>query len=81
MQPAAQAWQVFDETGRLTDETVAGLLRALGSEVVRAARQFRAEGTCDFADGRQFSPKFSPTAAGEPAWHLLAVGIARNYQI
>jgi len=31
-------------------------LRALGAEVVRAARQFQAEGTCDYADTRQFGP-------------------------
>jgi len=29
--------------------------RTLGAEVVRAARQFRAEGTCDYADTRQFT--------------------------
>ena len=34
---------------------VAGQLRALGAEVVRAARRFRAEGTCDYADDRQFA--------------------------
>jgi FMN reductase len=34
---------------------VADQLRALGAEVVRAARQFRAEGTCDYADTRQFT--------------------------
>jgi len=54
VQPVAQARHVFDESGRLTDESVASQLRALGVEVVRAARQFRAEGTCSYADARQF---------------------------
>jgi FMN reductase len=56
VQPVAQSWQSFDPDGRLTDEAVADQLRALGAEVLRAARQFRAEGTCDYADGRQFAP-------------------------
>jgi hypothetical protein len=36
---------------------VRGQLRALGAEVVRAARQFQAEGTCDYADDRQFAAR------------------------
>lgn len=56
VQPVARAWQCFDPEGRLVDEVVADQLRALGQEVVRAARQFRAEGTCDYADNRQFAP-------------------------
>jgi FMN reductase len=48
--PVAQSWSAFDEQGRLTDETIAAQLRALGKEVVRAARQFKAEGTCDYAE-------------------------------
>ena len=54
--PVAQSWQVFDPDGRLTDEMVAAQLRELGAEVVRAARQFRADGTCDYADEVQFAP-------------------------
>jgi FMN reductase len=54
--PVAQSWQSFDPDGRLADETVAVQLGALGTEVVRAARQFQAEGTCDYADTRQFGP-------------------------
>jgi FMN reductase len=54
--PVAQSWQTFDPDGRLTDEMVAEQLRELGAEVVRAARQFQADGTCDYADERQFSP-------------------------
>jgi FMN reductase len=53
--PVAKSWQSFDPDGNLTDEVVADQLRALGAEVVRAARQFRSEGTCDYADERQFS--------------------------
>jgi len=52
--PVAQSWQSFDPDGHLTDEGVAAQLRKLGTEVVRAARQFQAEGTCDYADDRQF---------------------------
>jgi FMN reductase len=59
--PVGQSWQSFDEAGRLVDEGVAGQLRALGAEVVRAARQFRAEGTCDYADDRQFSAATATT--------------------
>jgi len=50
----AQSARSFDPDGHLTDEGVAGQLRNLGAEVVRAARQFQAEGTCDYADDRQF---------------------------
>jgi FMN reductase len=54
--PVAQSWQTFDPDGRLVDDMVAVQLRELGAEVVRAARQFQAEGTCDYADSAQFSP-------------------------
>jgi FMN reductase len=54
--PVAQSWQSFDPDGRLIDEGIAGQLRALGAEVVRAARQFQANGTCDYADAGQFGP-------------------------
>jgi FMN reductase len=53
--PVARSWQAFDPDGRLTDEMVAKQLRELGAEVVRAARQFQAEGTCDYSDEAQFS--------------------------
>jgi len=52
--PVAQSARSFDPDGHLTDEGIAGQLRNLGAEVVRAARQFQAEGTCDYADDRQF---------------------------
>jgi FMN reductase len=52
--PIAQSWQTFDPDGRLTSEDIAAQLRALGAEVVRAARQFQHTGTCDYADDRQF---------------------------
>ncbi len=48
--PVAQSWQSFDPDGHLKDEAVASQLRKLGAEVVRAARQFRSDGTCDYAD-------------------------------
>ena len=53
--PVAQSWQAFDPDGRLTNDAVAAQLHALGAEVVRAARQFLAEGTCDYAADRQFA--------------------------
>ena len=53
--PVSQSWKSFDPDGRLIDEGVATQLRKLGAEVVRAAHQFRAEGTCDYADTRQFT--------------------------
>jgi FMN reductase len=53
--PVSQSWKSFDPDGRLIDENVAAQLRNLGAEVVRAAAQFRAEGTCDYAEERQFA--------------------------
>ena len=53
--PVPQTWRSFDPDGQLADEAIARQLRALGAEVVRAARQFQAEGTCDYADDRQFA--------------------------
>ncbi len=64
--PVAQSWQTFDPDGRLVDEMVAAQLRELGAEVVRAARQFQAEGTCEYAESAQFSPNGhqQPASAG-----------------
>jgi FMN reductase len=56
VQPVAQSWRTFDADGRLVDDMVAAQLSELGAEVVRAARQFQAEGTCDYADAAQFGP-------------------------
>jgi len=53
--PIAQSWQAFDDQGALTHRPSGDQLRALGAEVLRAARQFRAEGTCDYAPERQFA--------------------------
>ena len=61
VQAVPQSWRSFDPDGQLTDAAVAAQLRALGAEVVRAARQFRAEGTCDYADDKQF-----PADGGTP---------------
>lgn len=63
VQPVAQSWRTFDPDGRLVDDMVSAQLRELGAEVVRAARQFQAEGTCDYADDAQFAPG----GGGEPA--------------
>jgi FMN reductase len=53
--PVPQSWRSFDPDGRLIDESIAAQLRALGAEVARAARQFRADGTCDYAEERPFA--------------------------
>ena len=67
--PVPQSWRSFDPDGQLIDEAIAAQLRALGAEVVRAARQFQAEGTCDYADDRQFTADVGPARpkAGQPA--------------
>lgn len=62
--PVAQSWQAFDPDGRLTDDAVGAQLRALGAEVVRAARQFLADGTCDYAEERQFARASSEPSRG-----------------
>jgi FMN reductase len=56
--PVSQSWQSFDPDGHLKDEAVAAQLHKLGAEVVRAARQFQADGTCDYA------PDATPVQAG-----------------
>jgi FMN reductase len=67
--PVPQAWRSFDPDGHLADEAAAGQLRALGAEGVRAAHQFQAEGTCDYADDRQFAghPRAIQPEASSPA--------------
>jgi FMN reductase len=64
--PVAQSWQSFDPEGRLVDEPVAAQLRALGAEVVRAARQFQRDGTCDYAEDRPFMADDRPAADRAP---------------
>jgi hypothetical protein len=53
--PVPQSWQSFDPDGQLVNEAIADQLRALGAEVVRAARQFQTDGTCDYAEDRAFA--------------------------
>ena len=65
--PVAQSWQTFDPDGTLADEMVSQQLRELGAEVVRAARQFQAEGSCDYADAGQFP------AGGRARRHAAAI--------
>jgi FMN reductase len=68
--PVAQSWQAFDPDGRLADEMVAGQLRELGAEVVRATRQFQVDGTCDYAEPTRFGADGAsqgPAAAGQRA--------------
>ena len=52
--PVAQAWEVFDERGRVLDSKIEGQLRTLGQEVTRASRQFQLQGYCDYSD--RFQP-------------------------
>jgi FMN reductase len=63
VQAVAQSRSVFDAEGKLVDAAVAQQLHALGGEVARAAAQFRNEGTCDYADSRQFSPPIRSATA------------------
>jgi FMN reductase len=68
--PVSQSWQTFDPEGRLADTMVTEQLHELGAEVVRAARQFQLDGTCDYADAVQFASNGTPrrpAAAGSPA--------------
>jgi FMN reductase len=64
--PVAQSWQSFDPDGQLKDEAVAAQLRKLGAEVVRAARQFQEDGTCDYADGMHARPRGQAAAGAGP---------------
>jgi FMN reductase len=55
--PAARSWRAFERRGGVRDEAVAGSLRALGAEVVRAAQQATRTGTCDYADDPRPGPE------------------------
>jgi FMN reductase len=50
-----QSWQSFDPDGNIADQAIAAQLHGLGAEVVRAARQFQATGTCDYAEDTPFA--------------------------
>jgi len=71
--PVPQSWQSFDPDGHLKDDAIAAQLRALGAEVVRAARQFQSEGTCDYAEDRQFAAVGGSNKATAPQAHDEAV--------
>jgi len=63
--PVAQSWQSFDPDGHLKDEAIATQLRRLGAEVVRAARQFQTDATCDYAeDASTGRSQGSPASGG-----------------
>ena len=62
--PVAQSWQSVDPDGHLKDEAIAAQLRRLGAEVVRAARQFQADGTCDYAEGASTGRSQGSPASG-----------------
>jgi len=50
--PVPEVWQVFDEEGSSRDPKIDEQLRRLGHEVVRAARQFKLHGYCDYSENR-----------------------------
>jgi len=52
VQPIPRAWEIFNADGSVRDPVVADQLRALGREVVRAARQLAASGECDYSSAR-----------------------------
>ena len=52
VQPIPRAWESFAEDGSIRNPVVAEQLRALGREVVRAARQLATTGKCDYAAAR-----------------------------
>ena len=52
VQPIPRAWEIFAEDGSVRAPVVAEQLRALGREVVRAARQFATTGACDYSSAR-----------------------------
>ena len=62
--PVAQSWQSFDPDGHLKDEAITAQLHRLGAEVVRAARQFQADGTCDYAEGASTGRSQGSPASG-----------------
>lgn len=47
--PISKAKSIFDENGCIQDPAVESQLKALGAEVLRAARQFSDEGACDYS--------------------------------
>jgi hypothetical protein len=51
--PIARSWQAFDDAGNVRDEGEAAQLRTQGGEVLRAAQQMSASGTCDYVDGAE----------------------------
>lgn len=55
--PVAMAGQAFDQDGRVRNEAVERQLSALGSEVVRAARQMAMHGRCDYSEPARGSGK------------------------
>jgi FMN reductase len=52
VQPIPRAWESFAEDGSVRNPVVANQLRALGREVVRAARQLATTGECDYSSAR-----------------------------
>ncbi len=55
--PVGQAWQAFDAHGHPSDPRTAEQLQTLGSEVVRAAQQMGATGSCDYSEPTMFKAR------------------------
>ncbi len=49
VQPIPRAWESFAEDGSVRNPVIADQLRALGREVVRAARHLATTGECDYS--------------------------------
>jgi FMN reductase len=64
--PISQAWQVFDPDGYSRDPKVTELLRTLGSEVTRAARQFTRRDVT-LPEAAKAEAKLQPLSAEEVA--------------
>lgn len=47
--PISKAWQAFNDVGQPRDPQLGEQIKQLGREVVRASRQFAAEGYCDYS--------------------------------
>jgi FMN reductase len=65
--PIPRAGQAFDEAGQPRDARTREQLHALGREVVRAARQMSAHGSCDYSEpGVELTPR-APWKGHSPA--------------
>ena len=57
--PVPWAWKAFTEEGSARDPMIDEQLRALGSEITRAAWQFKVHGYCDYSEDGEGVPEYS----------------------